>query len=180
MPSHIPALDYARGLFALSVLAFHFYGLGGWVVPGLVDGCLRKAGIYAVAAFFVISGLSLGYAYRDLPLCARPIAAFWVKRFFRLWPVYALATIATVLVAGAGPGRLGWLTNLTLTFGLVMPQAAVPFGGWSIGDEVVFYVFFPLLLFARQRDTRVFVLLLAATVALAAGMPASRSTRRAR
>lgn len=148
----LECIDYLRGLFALSVMAYHY----SWPVsvPSFVQDVLLKFGVFAVPAFYVISGISFGYVYHDLRPSRAELLGFWIKRFFRLWPVYAIAVFATIAFRETWPEPARMVRNLTLTFGFLRPIDSIPAGGWSIGNEMVFYLAFPILIWV-QRASRI-------------------------
>src|ERR1700679_590520 len=89
-PSRVAAIDGLRGLLAVVVLAWHVcspFGAAWMLVFANV----------AVGLFFVLSGyvLTRGWDGR--------IGVFLVRRFLRLWPVYALCLGVCYLLAGVHP-----------------------------------------------------------------------------
>ena len=162
----IHAIDYLRGLFATSILVYHYSTWAGYSGPGI--SVLHKLGIYAVCAFYVISGISFGYIYRRLRLNWADVRSFAIKRFFRLWPLYTLASLAAMLLAFRNLPPWSWiLLNLTLTFGFINPVAYLPDGGWSIGNEMVFYAMFPFAIYFLREKRWAFWALLLASIAVA-------------
>ena len=176
-PSRLPGIDALRGALACSVMLYHYLS---WTSTGLgtvLDRTFVAIGLYAVEAFFVISGMSLCFAYRQTDL-AQPgaLATFGIRRFFRIAPLFYLVLLATLLLKAAaiyllhdrslsmpGPGEL--IGNVTLLFGLWAPSDSIVIAGWSIGIEMTFYLLFPALawLFGR-RDLRAAGLLCAASL----------------
>ncbi|MCC7485370.1 MAG: acyltransferase [Burkholderiales bacterium] len=148
----IESLDYLRGLMALAVAVYHFVGMS-LGEPDSGDA-LGRLGIYAVAAFYVLSGLSLTLVYRHRLGSGPLLAAYAVKRVFRIAPLYwlvvtlAVAQAAGPAVAAGASFTIDWwrlFLNYSLLFGFVKPDAYVSTGAWSIGNEMVFYVLFPFL-----------------------------------
>jgi exopolysaccharide production protein ExoZ len=145
----IPALDYLRGLMALSVLLFHFnkWTSGVWQA----DSLLGRLGVYAVAVFFVLSGLTLGVVYQNsLILAQKPLKKFFIKRFLRIYPLMWLVTICTILLDHWTDFYLIFL-NFTGLFAFLKPSGDIALGVWSIGNELVFYCFFPLVLWLANH-----------------------------
>lgn len=139
--------DLLRGLCALAVACYHLsYWLDFAELPAL--------GTYGVYLFFVLSGASLAYTYREGELRGlRPVASFLVVRWLRLAPLYlVLCLVFAVMLearSGAPVDRLAWrvVLNGTFAFGLHDPATwALLIGGWSLGIEFVFYLLFPWLL----------------------------------
>lgn len=162
-------LDYLRGVLALSVMGYHYN-----LFQNRHYVLLDKLGIWAVLTFYVISGISFGFVYRGLELRARSVLAFFVKRYARLLPVYVVALLG-VLGIPIGSYLLGnpvdlpdhLLTNFTLTFGFIDASRYVVTGGWSIGNELVYYVTLPLLIAALRFDRRLFLAAAGLAVSLA-------------
>jgi peptidoglycan/LPS O-acetylase OafA/YrhL len=119
------------------------------------EGAARSAvvvlGVYAVEAFFLISGFCFFHLYADARFDAQELGRFHVRRFFRIAPLFYCALLLGVafgLDQSVGPrvDAARVLENLTLSFGLVHPNHAMVLGGWSIGIEYAFYFALPVLL----------------------------------
>ena len=89
-PARVPAVDGLRGLLAVVVLAWHV------CAPFGVQWMLVFANL-AVALFFVMSGYVLTRGWNGR------YAVFLVRRFVRLWPVYALGLGLGYVIAGVHP-----------------------------------------------------------------------------
>jgi exopolysaccharide production protein ExoZ len=151
-PSHrIHNLDYLRGLMAFSILLFHYqkWTTDHWNPNTL----LGKLGVYGVSIFFVLSGLTLGLVYGNgqlLPTKAS-VFAYAQKRILRIFPLLLLATTATLLLDAQG--TWSWkliFLNITGLFGFFQPDGDIALGAWSIGNELVFYCFFPILIWLEK------------------------------
>jgi len=158
-------LDYLRGLAALTVMLFHFqkWETGYWDA----DSFLGKCGVYAVSVFFVLSGLTLTLVYANKEV-ATPATwvSFGIKRIFRIFPLLWLATAATIILDET-PYQFGRiLLNFTGLFGFFDPSGDIALGAWSIGDELVFYLAFPFLLWLGLRRPWLFYLVFAAVMVL--------------
>ncbi len=90
----------------------------------------------------------------------RSSVPFYIRRFFRIAPMYYLSIPLFLWVRGFGPSiyapdGIGWrhvVMATTFTHGL-MPDtitSVVP-GSWSIADEMMFYAIFPLLMLGLDR-----------------------------
>lgn len=162
-------LDQLRGIAALIVLLFHVdkWSAGVWS-PGTVLG---KSGVYAVSAFFVLSGLTLGLVYAKTPLGEMRSARFWkkfaVKRAFRILPLLGIATVSFLTLDGMGQWR--WTDvalNFSGLFGLFSPGRDIALGAWSIGVEVFCYLLFPALIYCLRMPRQwVFWMTVAASIA---------------
>jgi len=161
----VELLDVLRGLMALAVAVYH---LSIWThaVQGAARNGIVLLGIYSVEGFFVISGFCMFHLYRGARFEPR---SFYIKRFFRIAPLYYVAmTVALSGVcahAGIPSTAFTWprlIGNLTLSFGLFHPNHALVLGGWSIGIEFVFYLILPLLLWLTKRWAILYLLLVLA------------------
>lgn len=176
-------VDLLRGIAILMVAAVHT----AIVVPGIdqFQMFLARYGQMGVQLFFVASAYTLAISYGRSNRDADAIKAFYVRRYFRIAPMYYLGVVLyfglRVIKSLQETGRLDDLhpysplnvvANVLFVHGMV-PSAnnnIVP-GGWSIGTEMLFYLVFPLLFAAaaglRSRlGLRGVLLLLAACIAL--------------
>lgn len=146
-------IDALRGWAFFVVLVFH----SGQHVGNPSLRRMTDLGEFGVQLFYVISAATLFLSMhsrwkRD----DRPLFAFFVRRFFRIAPMFWLAIIFYVWWGGMGP-RV-WAPNgisvkdiaVTAAFahGWQPSQinAVVP-GGWSVGVEMSFYLLMPALFF---------------------------------
>ena len=140
---------------ALAVAFYHFTIFFPVFQPGrFMAYTAAKAGNYGVQGFFIISGFCFFYLYTPESFREGGLWKFHLKRFLRIAPLYYVA-VAANLILGLGMGlhastRFLW-ENATLTFGFFQPNHALVLGGWSIGIEYVFYLVFPLLVWASAR-----------------------------
>ncbi|MCG2593580.1 acyltransferase [Ramlibacter sp. XY19] len=138
--------DLLRGVGALMVA---FYHLSYWL--GLAE--LPALGTYGVYLFFVLSGASLAYVYpaervRD----GNDILRFLATRWLRLAPLYLLLCVVFIVMLSVHNGQLvnrlplRLALNATFAFGFWDPAVwALLIGGWTLGIEFVYYLFFPLM-----------------------------------
>ena len=168
----IESLDHLRGLMALSVMTYHYVSWTNGALPS--SSLLGRLGIYAVSIFYVLSGLSLSLVYNHRINRGTDVGRFIVKRIFRIFPLFYLVVTVSLLlqwlssirhgVVFAVPWRVAAL-NYTLLFGFVDPTAYLSTGAWSIGNEMVFYSIFPLLLLLSGRSRLVLPIALLLSVA---------------
>jgi len=144
-------IDAARGWAFIFVLCLHcsqkFPNLPSWVL----EACNR--GTYGVQLFFIISALTLLLSYnKRKKYDRRPLLAFFIRRFFRIAPLFYLAAILypvlsyLCLFSNRNINYLDIINTMLFIHGwdperinLVVP------GGWSIAVEMNFYLLFPLL-----------------------------------
>lgn len=172
---HLPGLHGLRGVAALLILVLHVFDMPG-LPPPLGFGWVVKALHLAVMLFFVLSALCLLHA--QAPLMGRPrwVAAYALKRFFRIAPLFYFALVLAILVA---PGRLptgDLLLHLAFLFNLT-PRFVGSFvpAGWAIGVEMLAYLGLPMILLrirALQAALWLFLACLAASFACRLVLPA--------
>lgn len=153
---HILGLDMLRGICALSVAAYHVFNWSQYITFSAV-------GFYCVYIFFVLSGFSIHYQYRDKIEKLEDIRIFLQKRFFRLFPLLALIIAIQYLPNFFTLDRFGIATvslTASLLFGFSVPGAtSAVIGGWSLGIEFSFYMFYPIIL-SYCKSLRQFIALI--------------------
>jgi peptidoglycan/LPS O-acetylase OafA/YrhL len=131
-------------------------------------------GLYGVYLFFVLSGASLGYRYWAQAQTGRLLwVPFLATRYVRLAPLYVLLCVSRPWSHGNPTDTWAvasdWLLNITFQFGWWNPvMHTLLIGGWSLGIEVVLYLFFPALLWIRKQGF-IYPLALAALFVLQLG-----------
>lgn len=153
MKDRIDYLDYLRGLMALGIMIYHYFS---WVYGSYdSESFLGILGIYGVSTFYVLSGLTLYIVYNK-SLTIHTISHFMIKRFFRIFPLLWISILLTILLLNKTFDIKTVLLNISGLFGFVAHDKYISTGAWSIGNELVFYAFFPLIiLFAKK--IRVFI-----------------------
>jgi exopolysaccharide production protein ExoZ len=154
-------LQGLRGLAALLVVLTHGrYFLADTPSQALAETLLRP-GAAGVDLFFLISGFIMVHASAGSDGSASDASRFLLKRFFRIWPVYAVLTLVGVY-ATRGPGwlldswNLGALAQSLLFLPIdasTPPYYDLPYRlGWTLNFEMYFYlVFAASMRFGRQR-----------------------------
>ncbi len=189
---HIPYLDGIRGFAALWVFLGH-----AQIVSGMRAVPLLSYGRLAVDLFMIVSGLLMSHHYllrqhKEPWLSPKTWGIFWVRRLFRIAPLYYSLLFVSLLVGpviGTDVALLEdiWphiairlshyaestaaniLAHLTFVFG-VIPEYSIktPLPDWSIGLEMEFYAAFPflMLLIARLGAPAATIMLVCASIAL--------------
>ena len=154
-------LDLIRALAALLIVLAHFnvhldeHG-GGYVLTRQPFGI--SVGALGVSLFLIISGAALTLTYR------RPInlKRFYWKRFRSIYPMFwtawVLGTLALFLAANGRPPNAGPVKSFILTvLGIDGLAQAFHFrtmyllGEWFLGFILLYYLVFPVLLWAIDR-----------------------------
>lgn len=144
-------LDYLRGLAALGIMVYHY---SVWTFGKFnAETILGRIGIYGVSIFYVLSGVTLFYVYAEkMRPSARDLADFYLKRILRIFPLLWLATLLTLVFVGTAPDYVKLFLNLTGLFSIVQWDGHIAAGAWSIGNELVFYLFFPVFVLLLKRN----------------------------
>ncbi|MDM7887449.1 acyltransferase [Curtobacterium sp. RHCJP20] len=133
-------LDGIRGIAALVVVVEH--ALESWV-DGYTQWSIDtiNMGRVGIVAFFMVSGYVIG-----LTLTHQTIRTFAIRRFWRLYPVYWLATIVWILVDLPNTNPFSAYSLFVVVANITMLQGAIPglvgiLGpAWTLGAELVYYI----------------------------------------
>lgn len=152
--NRLHTLDYLRGLAAFSIMIYHY---ASWSIGHYEsDSVLGRIGLYGVSIFYILSGLTLYLVYRNKFI----LKDFIIKRIFRIFPLMWLVITLTILINGM-PDLRAVIANATGIFGFIKPTAYVGMGMWSIGNELVFYAFFPVMIYCINKKRVLFPILMA-------------------
>lgn len=173
-PPKYAYIDSLRGFAILAVVVLHVRNSTHALPEPLAAVALQ--GQRGVQLFFLVSALTLVMSMRArVGRESRPTVDFFVRRFFRIAPMFWFA-IALYLIRdgwdsrwGAPDGITPGTVLLTATFlhgwAPENVNGVVP-GGWTIAAEMMFYLLLPLLFRLTTSLTR--ALWLAAITAVAA------------
>lgn len=153
-------LDYLRGLAAFGIMIFHYFS---WALGKFsADTFMGRIGLYGVSMFYVLSGLTLYFVYyHKMGLNKEDVLDFFKRRVFRIFPLLWVVTIVAILLSNQKPDVTDLLLNLSGLFGFLRWERYFSAGVWSIGNELVFYVFFPFfVLFTRHMKPAMLALAL--------------------
>lgn len=161
----IHSLDYLRGVMAFLIMIYHYVI---WVSD--LQGAatfLGRIGVYGVAVFYILSGLTLYLVYKDnISLSCSSISSFYIRRFFRIYPLLWISMLLTILLGKTSYSFLHLVLSFTGLFGFLAPTNYIGLVTWSIGNELVFYSFFPLLVLLIKRRPMLFFILAIASAAV--------------
>ena len=157
--TRIRGLDGLRGLAAIAVMLFHF---NLFFLPQAHVPFVGRAYL-AVDLFFLLSGFVMAHVYGRLLTSDR--RAHWLlfarARFARIYPLFALTTLAMFAIAAVSHMPLIWVSfsgrSLALQPFLLQQWASGlswDYPSWSISTEAeayIFFVFFAGLLLAGKH-----------------------------
>lgn len=182
--ARIPELDGIRGLAILLVILCHYVGnpdhaaLGFWINRSLLAFTIGWSG---VDLFFVLSGFLIGGILIDARNSPHYFRAFYMRRVFRILPIYCLWTalfaVSVILGLAFFPGAMGITSSDLLRVPVQLLFLQNIFIGmphytwmwfvvtWSLAVEEQFYLIAPPLI--RFLSKRALIAGLVATVILA-------------
>ncbi len=146
--TRVESIDWLRGLMAVSIMVFHL--TWRFIRPLDSNDFVGRLGIYGVSVFFILSGLSIAVAYSQFINNTRSSLLFIIRRIFRIWPLFWVCTILSILQKNTTQANNSSLDvillNVSTTFGFIRPDAYISMGAWSIGSEMVYYALTPIIL----------------------------------
>lgn len=171
-PAKLLYVDALRGWAILAVVMVHV----GTVETSAVLGAVIGQGARGVQLFYVVSAFTLFLSFQNRTGSERmPVRNFFVRRFFRIAPMYYLGICYYLWQDGLGARN--WLGDATYIsapnivsnflflhgFNPYWVTSLVP-GGWSIAVEMTFYVLLPFLFLRIKNMDRAFNFFLFAIV----------------
>jgi peptidoglycan/LPS O-acetylase OafA/YrhL len=189
-PPRILQLDGMRGIAIFLVLIWHFVVVP--TVAGPHDSVLTRVILHVglltwsgVDLFFVLSGFLIGGILIDAKDSSNYFKTFYVRRAFRILPVYLLVVGVYLLVWSLAAGQktvlqetlgspMPWYLYFTFTQNFWLAHHAWDSvyltASWSLAVEEQFYLFLPVIVRVLRRHS-----LLLAAVVLTLGSAISRS-----
>lgn len=178
VPSPVePHFLWLRIFLATAVVFAHFAAIGG----NETEGRRLISSTIAVQAFFVISGWIVAASCER----SQTLLGFWLRRFARLYPLYAIVICVQAMLGLAfGDPGAGGLRELVRYLGANLafanflqpsllglfehaPVSAINPSLWTLKIEAMFYAIVPLLVwFRRARGLRGLIGLYVVTAAL--------------
>ncbi len=144
---HIESIDYLRGILALCIAVYHYLS---WSHLISIDSnhFLFRVALYGVSMFFIISGFSLAYTYKNTNFLKRiQVINYFRRRIARIYPLFFLVIVWAIMINYREVGSIkDFLIQSFILFRLFDVSGLTP-GAWSIGIEVVLYIIFPFLMY---------------------------------
>ncbi|MBK6321950.1 MAG: acyltransferase [Burkholderiales bacterium] len=151
-------IELLRGIAALMVVFAHYWGLAG------VKAGLFVYFITGVDLFFVISGYVFAPYFFGKTLHPQ---SFFIKRFFRIYPLYACSLLIYVFLKFSTSQEAKYLvTHLFLLYTTESREIAFYYNQayWSLPVEIEFYLFLPALAYIARLKGGLFVMVALALV----------------
>ena len=168
----VPELDGIRGTAILVVVIFHWIALQGqFILPERLESLL-SFGWSGVDLFFVLSGFLIGGILLDARDATDYFKVFYMRRVYRILPLYGAICLATVVIFYARLSTHAWLFGgrkipgySYLTFGQNFWMVKLHTLGywqlgvtWSLAVEEQFYLTLPFVIRFASRKTLPYVL----------------------
>lgn len=154
---YFPALTGYRAIAAYMVFFCHVHLAPGTVPPFLAH--LLAEGQVGVTFFFVLSGFLIYSRYKESCRFDRQWwKGYMLNRFARIYPLFALVTIITLIDRGENVGI--WVLNLTLMRGFSYDFfSSGVLQAWTLTVEECFYISAPFLFVLMGRLPRPWLVL---------------------
>jgi peptidoglycan/LPS O-acetylase OafA/YrhL len=158
---YVPALDALRAISVFLVITVHVHlGNFKWL-----------AGAQGVTIFFVISGYLITFLSlrEERERQSLNLAAFYIRRTFRIFPVYYLTVavyVFLILIIKVKPDKienfraelpylLTYLQEIPVFLGIDEAHSDIPlYHSWSLGIEEKFYLVWPVIAFLALKTLR--------------------------
>lgn len=154
-------LDALRGLAALSVLFYHFFG---WKWENTIyfhASAFIFNGSDAVSFFFVLSGFVLSYPFfkNDKPIALKQ---FFTKRLFRIYPAYIFTVFLNYIYWNRQSFNLNLLNDIFYLNGqqlwqelaLVRGNHKFYIPGWTLEAEMALSLLIPFLVILGRNNVK--------------------------
>ena len=106
-----------------------------------------------VTFFFVLSGFVMTISYYERGNSLLLDRNYWLNRISRIYPVYLLALLLTIIAFGISQFDFALILNLFLLQAW-FPQYVMAYNGpaWFLSVEVFFYAIFPIILYYIKKQ----------------------------
>jgi peptidoglycan/LPS O-acetylase OafA/YrhL len=144
----IDAIDALRGIAASSVVLQHVYGIRHLPVDDWIRWLVGQG--LGVPLFFAVSAFCLYCANERHRGDDGSALAFYIRRFFRIAPLYYFMLVIFILFLKAAKRpdflpMLGLSVSFTYNFFVTAQQPGIVWASWTISIEMAFYALFPLI-----------------------------------
>jgi peptidoglycan/LPS O-acetylase OafA/YrhL len=152
--ARIDAIDALRGLAASSVVLQHIYGIPKIPTDNWIRWLVGEG--LGVPLFFAVSAFCLYYAIEKHEGGGASASSFYMRRFFRIAPLYYAMLLFYILFLGV-TNKPDFTETLLLCLVFIYnffegtQQPGLVWASWTISIEMMFYAMFPLI-YAHVRS----------------------------
>ena len=147
-------IDALRGWAIIGVLFAHITLVGTVIYPSwLYETATVYVGPRGVQLFFVVSAFTLCLSWYNRKQKEKHVLTnFYIRRFFRIAPLFYLAFAYFLYLQGFWNGNLNHYSFANIATTILFLNGFFPawinnivYGGWTIAVEMTFYALFPFL-----------------------------------
>ena len=157
-------LDFIQALRGIAALAIVIYHARWYLADTQYWEQIQRYGVSlgaGVDLFFIISGFIMVYATQNSKPTAEYVKDFGIKRLSKIWPAYAVITIAYIFLGRDGFNYVADNVSNIVSSLLFIPISAtdplyvgtadivLPVG-WSLNYEAYFYLIFAISIFFQK------------------------------
>lgn len=151
MQTRLKVVDALRGLAILGVVSVHtsqFFTTGSEIGDNLIS-----SGRFGVQLFFLLSAFSLALSWTRTDKKQNKVKFFYLKRAQKIVPLFFISALYYFFVSESNSLSLQYFIFLMSFAFIFVPEMIINIipGSWSIGIELLFYLFFPLLILKIQN-----------------------------
>ncbi|BBD99719.1 acyltransferase [Sphingobium amiense] len=154
-PDKLISLEAGRFFAALGVVLFHYTALVEDFTHVTVLANIFRPGHVGVPYFFVLSGFIMYHVHRRDMGRANAVRYFAVRRAIRLFPMFwgisLVMLIGFLMVPSLAVNRPPSMQGIVFDLLLLPHKDAILAISWTLRHEVVFYLFFSLMLLFGNR-----------------------------
>jgi peptidoglycan/LPS O-acetylase OafA/YrhL len=142
----LPFIDALRGFAALYVVTFHVFRIGKLTLPDWLTP-IMSLGYSGVTLFFIISAFTLCLTLDGRTREPNWLLKFYFRRGARILPLYYTWLVAMMLWVWGLHIFHFYVISLAFFLYNFQPgrQEGLVWASWTLGVEMVFYLFFPFL-----------------------------------
>jgi len=164
-------LDSIRGIAALMVVVYHFWGWNWSDKMSFKIAAFVFNGSDAVSFFFVLSGFVLSYSYLHSERKLNFLNYLW-RRIWRLYPAFIFTVMLIFCYWNRNNFHFSTFYNaivhnegkLMTELSMVMHQHKYYIPGWTLGVEMIYSLMVPLLIWIVNFRKLILIPLVAASI----------------
>lgn len=159
-------LEGIRGYACIGIVLMHVLANGNFGLTGFLFEKLIPSFTNFTYLFMILSSFSVCCGYYDKFASSQVnLERFYIRRYQRIWPVFALLCTVELIVDHSINALYEWLADITLAFGLIQNHEINVIGvGWFLGVVFVFYMLFPFFVFLLKNKKRAWLMMVVTVI----------------